>query len=320
MSGVLVIKLGALGDCVQAAGAVADIRAHHPEARITLLTAPPYTALWRRCPHVDAVLTDARPPRWRLDAIWRLGRALRSAGAARVYDLQNSGRTAFYRRFLLPDVAWSGRARSATWRAPYANRAGAETRPPLERLAAQLTAAGVTARDTVRPDIGWLAAPAGAILDAAGVHAPYIVLLPGSSARGAHKRWPHYPALARRLLADGYRVVTVPGPGEGALCRAVGGTMLGGADAPLDLSHLAGVLAGAAFVIGNDSGPTHLAACLGVPGLALFGPHIDPALTSIERPGFAALQARDLAALSPETVYNAVAGMLPRPACLRPGT
>ena len=39
---ILVIKLGALGDVVQATGPFAAIRAHHPDAHITLLTSPAY--------------------------------------------------------------------------------------------------------------------------------------------------------------------------------------------------------------------------------------------------------------------------------------
>ena len=42
---VLVIKLGAIGDFVQATGAFADIRAHEKTAEITLLTTPAMMAL-----------------------------------------------------------------------------------------------------------------------------------------------------------------------------------------------------------------------------------------------------------------------------------
>jgi ADP-heptose:LPS heptosyltransferase len=45
----------------------------------------------------------------------------------------------------------------------------------------------------------------------------------------------------------------------------------------LDLVLLAGVLARADVYLGNDSGPTHLAAALGTSGVALFGP-TDPDL------------------------------------------
>ena len=67
---VLVIKLAALGDFVQAFGPFAAIRAHHPDAAITLLTTPPYAALARRSPWFDEVWTDGRPS-WREPAAVR---------------------------------------------------------------------------------------------------------------------------------------------------------------------------------------------------------------------------------------------------------
>jgi ADP-heptose:LPS heptosyltransferase len=57
---ILVIKLGAFGDLVQADGAMRDIRAFHPDAEITLLTMPPFRKLMSRCPHVDNVVADTR--------------------------------------------------------------------------------------------------------------------------------------------------------------------------------------------------------------------------------------------------------------------
>ena len=48
MTRILVIRLGALGDFVQSFGPFSAIRAHHPEARITLLTTAPFADLARR--------------------------------------------------------------------------------------------------------------------------------------------------------------------------------------------------------------------------------------------------------------------------------
>ena len=94
---ILVIKLAALGDFVQAFGPFAAIRAHHPDAAITLLTTPPYADLARRSPWFDAVWSEGRPS-WRDPAgWWRLARRLRGAGFARVYDLQTSRRSSRYR-------------------------------------------------------------------------------------------------------------------------------------------------------------------------------------------------------------------------------
>ena len=77
---VLVIKLAALGDFVQAFEPFAAIRAHHPAARITLLTTPAYAALAARSPWFDEVWADGRPGWADLAALWRLRGRLRRAG------------------------------------------------------------------------------------------------------------------------------------------------------------------------------------------------------------------------------------------------
>jgi ADP-heptose:LPS heptosyltransferase len=148
-----------------------------------------------------------------------------------------------------------------------------------------------------------------AVLAGHGLSPGYVVLIPGCAARHPHKRWPHYAALAEHLLTRGHRVVTVPGPDELALARTIPGDCLLGPQGWLDWFQLAGVLRHAGFVIGNDTGPSHLAACLGRPGLALFGPHSSVERTGIRRGAFDAIEVPDLAALPVERVLQVV---LPR--------
>lgn len=137
----------------------------------------------------------------------------------------------------------------------------------------------------------------------------YVVLLPGSSARLPHKRWPGYAVLAERLISGGKTVVTVPGPDELDLCRSIPGVTLTGGKW-LNYFQLAGVLAGARLVIGNDSGPTHLAAHLGRPTVALFGSHMAARLTGIDRPWVTCVEVPDLTALPVRQVEDVVNGFL----------
>ena len=58
---VLVIKLGALGDFVQALGPFAAIRRHHADARVTLLTTAPYEELAKALGFFDDIWTSGRP-------------------------------------------------------------------------------------------------------------------------------------------------------------------------------------------------------------------------------------------------------------------
>ena len=60
-SRVLVIKLAALGDFVQAFGPFAAIRRYHPGAKVTLLTTPPFVDLARAGGWLDDIWIDTRP-------------------------------------------------------------------------------------------------------------------------------------------------------------------------------------------------------------------------------------------------------------------
>ena len=93
---VLVIKLGALGDVVQATGPFAAIRGHHPNAHITLLTAPVFRDFLAASNWFDEVWVDSRPS-WKNWRDWhRLRFQLRGAQFDRVYDLQTSDRSNLY--------------------------------------------------------------------------------------------------------------------------------------------------------------------------------------------------------------------------------
>jgi ADP-heptose:LPS heptosyltransferase len=299
---ILVIRHGAFGDLVQSDGAFQDIRAHHRNAEITLLTTPPFVRLMERCPHIDHVMADARDPAWHLDRLLDLRRRLRAMHFSQVYDLQLSERTGLYRRLLLGGIPWCGRDRRSF---PLLGR---KVQPPpgLLRYAELLRAAGVPVRHALAPDVSWMAEDMTGFLASEGVRKPYIVLIPGCSARHPHKRWPHYPELASQLLEQGHEVVTAPGPDELELAATIPGHRLLGPRGFLDWFELAGVLQQAAFVVGNDTGPSHIAACLNRPGLALFGPHTSVERTGIRRGHFGAIEVPDLAALTVERVLGEV--------------
>lgn len=298
---VLVLKLGAFGDLVLADGALQDLRAHHPQARITLLTRAPYAALMRDCPWVDAVAVDDNLPRWRLPAMLAWRRRFLDGRYTRVYDLQNSRRTAFYRRWLAGGRSphWSTTARNAP-------RDG-DGVPALH--ARQLAAAGVPVRHAPRPMPAWIATDASALLQRAGVDAavePFVLLLPGASARNARKRWPRFADLSHALAADGVRVITVPGPDEADLGPGYAGCVLRDGDRAVDLRRLAGIARAAACVVGNDSGPLHLATCMGTPSVLLLDADNPSFHASGERTGLRRLGASPLSSLPLADVAAAV--------------
>lgn len=293
---ILVIRHGAFGDIVQTDGALRDIRAHHPAAEIVLLTTPPFRKLLERCPHVDRLMLDERAPFTQIGKFLALRKALRAEGFSRVYDLQSSGRTKNYRRFLLPSAEWND------------NR-DFNGRPVRECYKLQLERTGVKATHAMNPDVSWMADDMSAFLSDEGVKPGYVFLIPGCAAKHPQKRWPYYADLAAELIERGYQVVTAPGPDEIELCKSIPGHTLLGPKGFLGWFELAGVIKSAGFVVGNDTGPSHVAACLGRPGLVLFGAHTSALRTGILRDDFRAIEVGDLKDLPVAQVLEAI---LPR--------
>lgn len=299
---VLVIKLGSLGDVIQADGAFRDIRSAYPKAEIVALTTPAYRKLLERCPWIDRVLIDPRKPRWRLDAMAQLRSMLRAERFGMVFDLQTQNRTNAYHRWFLSDVPWSGTAAGATHADKTPDRKSLRS---LDRLASQLSQAGVSISRTPNPDVSWMAEPVDDVLTESGLTKPFVALIPGSSARHPQKRWPHYAALAERLIKAGYQVATAPGPDEIDLCQKIPGTMVTGGRF-LDYFQLAGFFAKAGFFIGNDTGPAHIAANVSLPGLVLFGNKGSAFKTGLDRPNVQAIEHDPLADIPVETVLDRV--------------
>jgi ADP-heptose:LPS heptosyltransferase len=301
---ILVIRLGALGDFVQSFGPFAAIRAHHASARITLLTTRPFAELGRRSPWFDEVWEDGRPAWLDMRSVLRLARRLRGAGFTRVYDLQTSSRSSRYRWAVGRDVAWSGTARGASHPHANPNRNAMHT---LERQREQLEMAGIT--QFPPPPLDWLQAD----LSRFGLPERFGLLIPGASPHRPLKRWPaeRFAALA---AGAGMPAVVIGGPSE----REIAARILDGAPGTLDLTgqtsfaEVAALARRAAWAVGNDTGPTHLAAASGCPTLALFGEDSDPARCAPRGPAAAVLRHQPLAGLGVAAVADALAALPPR--------
>jgi heptosyltransferase I len=98
------------------------------------------------------------------------------------------------------------------------------------------------------------------------------ILNPGAGWQA--KQWPtqHYAQLAKRLPGLGLTPIVNVGPGEEALGQKVS-TLAGGIEvASFPLRSLIALTRSASLFVGGDTGPMHLAAMLGVPTVAIFGP------------------------------------------------
>jgi ADP-heptose:LPS heptosyltransferase len=313
---ILVIKLSALGDFILALAAMKRIREAHPGARITLLTTPPFETLAKACPYVDAVETDGRPSG--LGDWLRLLTRLRRAKYDRVYDLQTSSRSSLIFYGLLPFAPeWSGIALGASHRHRNPKRDFLHT---LERQADQLRHAGIWVNAPTGvgaappPDLSWIVDGQPKPRPGEALAKPYVLLIPGGAAHRLDKRWPaeRYGELGKALWDRGYDVMVIGGPQETPLAQAIQRKLPSARDLTgrTDFARIAALGAKAALVVGNDTGPLHLAAAAGAPTIVLFSKASDPALAA-PRGHVTVLQAPDLAELPVEAVLRAVDNITP---------
>ncbi|MEQ8602211.1 MAG: glycosyltransferase family 9 protein [Marivibrio sp.] len=295
---VLVIKLGALGDFIQALGPMRAIRDAHPDAEITLLTTAPFAPLGEACGLFDAVWTTVRTrdPR----KLWALRRRLIGGRFEMIYDLQTSDRSSLFWRLMWPRrPKMSGIARGCSH--PHDNPAR-DRMHTAERQRDQLARAGIA--DVPAPDLSFIEA------DLSGFDPPerFALLVPGGAAHRPEKRWPveRFAELARRLAAERMTPVLI---GAGADATATGAIKQACAPAVdltgrTDFLTLGALARRAALAVGNDTGPMHLFAAAGCPSLVLYGPASDPALCGQRGPAVDILRVADLGALDVETVLS----------------
>lgn len=313
---ILVVKLGALGDFVQALGPLAAIRRHHDGDRLTLLTTRPYADFAAQSGLVDAVLIDGRPGGGDPGGWLALARRLRQGRFERVYDLQTSDRSNAYSWLLRPGrrPEWSGIA----WRCshPHANP-DRDRQHTLDRQAEQLLMAGVhpvSATGWLPPCRGTGQAPVGEAPRIEGIRPPFALLIAGSSPRHPMKRWPavRYGELAEALCALGLIPVVIGVQGEEAIARVIRSLCPAARDlvGHTDLSGLAALARAAAVTVGNDTGATHLAAAAGNPVVVLFSRASRPELCAPRGARVEVLSRSDLADLGVADVLAAVRAAL----------
>ena len=263
---ILIIKLGALGDAVMAAGLVERILRHHAPRRCILLTSPTYAGLF---PGLELKTFDRSSLRSTLATVlW-----IRRQKFRRVYDLQSNDRTGVmcglsgipervgnHPRFpynLHPESRYAGQCHIH------------------DRMLEVLEAAGVST-DAVVPCLRPSAQ------DREKVHAwlherdladrKLVIMHAGASARRPEKRWPHFRNLAVSLAQRGFLTVWAGGEEDrhtnAALARVTGVD----ASATFSFMQLVALTEHAQFAVTNDSGPMHLLACGSIPVYGLFGP------------------------------------------------
>ena len=308
MSNILIIKHGSLGDIAQASGAIQDIFENHKNSQIYLLTTKQYFDLFKKNPFINEVILDKRLSRFNLIYLFALMKILKRLNFSKVYDLQNSSRTKFYKTILFPKSNLDTWSSSSTTLPKEIHKDQFDKKPVLERFEHQLKASGLLTKNTLIPDFNWSCSEIEHIKKKYGLK-KYILLFPFCSPHLTSKKWPYYNELIK-LLKDKYnneyKILVAPGPEEIEDAKKFNAISVLNEHRPLNISELSSLIKDSSFVIANDTGPAHMSAHLGSKGITLFGAHTTAKKVSIETENFKAIQVSDLKKLSHEKVFQRI--------------
>ena len=303
MSNILIIKHGSLGDIAQISGVLRDIREAHKDKKIFILTTRPYVNLLSKCPYVDGVLIDKRLPRWNLFYLFKLKKIVSKFNFTRAYDLQNSSRTNFYRKYLFGISDWnsSKKVLKTIGRKKYL-----ELESVLERFKQQLEISNIKTNYALKPDFSWACDNVDQIVNKYFAK-KFILIFPFSSPKLSHKQWPYYQELIKIIKANHKIEIAIsPDNKELDAAKNFDAVIITNNQKALNITELAGLIKKATFVIANDTGPAHMTAHLQKDGVVLFGYHTTPKKVSIETDKFKAITVNDLKILSANKVYSEI--------------
>ena len=306
MSNILIIKHGSLGDIAQASGAIQDISDNHPNDDLYILSTKPYYNLLKKNPNITDVILDKRLSRFNLIYLYLLMRKIKKYKFIKVYDLQNSKRTSFYKKILYPKASSDVWSSSETTLPEGTNKTDFDKDTVLNRFEHQLNASGIKTDKVIKPDFSWSCEDISEIKKKYNLN-KYIILFPFSSSHLTIKRWPYYNELIKKIKSffrDEVQILIAPGPNEIKLANDIDANIILDNDKALSISQLSSLIKDSFFVISNDTGPAHMAAHLNVKGLVLFGSHTTAQKVSIERENFKAIQVSDLNKLSSDKVLE----------------
>ncbi len=305
MSNILIIKHGSLGDLIQANGAIKDIKEFYKNRKVFLLTSKPYSIFMSECPYLDGVIIDKRLPRWNLFFLYNLKKLLSKYNFTKVFDLQNSRRTKFYKRFILRKMEWSS---SETTLSDGQTKKDFDNHPVLDRMELQLKKSGVPTKFTKNIDLSWAKDDLSEITKQY-TNRDYILVFPFCSKKHQKKKWPYFKDLIsriRREYKNNYSILVAPGPNEIKEANELNAKIIIKNNEPIDIKMLISLINDAKFIISNDTGPAHIASHLNKKGLVLFGSHTSPKKVSIENTDFKAISVNDLSELSVDKVIDEI--------------
>ena len=294
---ILVIKLGALGDFVQMTGFFSAIRHRWPEAHITLMTNKAFFKMAQQSGYFDDYIEDNRTKN-PLDYI-RIIRQILAKRFDMIIDLQMQSRTK-KRYYPLLRLFSSG---SFSWVYPEKNYLKERHIYQKFPLMWGKDSLGKIEFTPEQAGLGFCKASSSVL---SLLPKKYVLLIPGCSPAHPYKRWPaaFYKELALRLTKEGISSVVLGTNAEKqeieTICegneKAVN---FCNKSALLDIPEIA---AHSLAVVGNDTGPQHMAELGSVPAVTLFCDITQR--SAIRRANVTNLIAEEIADISVDTVFN----------------
>lgn len=298
---LLIVRVGALGDVLHALPAAAALRIARPDWTIDWVIDPRWSPLLvngegqgpivNRVHLAETKIWSAAPFSWKtMRSVAKLRRELRDERYDAVVDMQGTMRSAVIGRF--------ARAREFTGYQNPREAAAAHlyrsTRRRIGKHVVDQGAALLSAACSIDLSPQQASLPGTPVLEPAAVRLPNepwadhwaaelvgdrrVCVLAASAGWGA-KQWPaeRYGALARELRAMGFASLVNAPKKDDAVAASVVAASDGAAETVVcNVAGLIALMRRTSLLVGGDSGPTHLAAALGIPLVAMYGP-TDPA-------------------------------------------
>ena len=231
---------------------------------------------------------------------------------SKVFDLQNSSRTSFYKNILFPKASKEIWSSSVTSLPENKKKEDFDKFSVLERFEFQLKISGVNISKTLKPDFSWAVSNIDEIKRKYDLK-KYILLFPFCSPHLKIKKWPYYNDLIKLIddkYGNNYKVITAPGSSEIVEAKNLNSVCVLDNDKALNIPQLTSLIKESSFIVANDTGPAHIAAHVGAKGLTLFGKHTSAYKVNIERENFRAIEVSDLNNLSAGKVFERLTNLL----------
>ena len=303
MSNILIIKHGSLGDLIQANGAIQDIKNSFKTSKVLLLTSMAYLEFMSSCPYIDGVILDKRLPRWNLFYLRDLKKLLERYKFSHVFDLQNSNRTKFYKKYLLKKPIWSS---SETSLDDGEKLSDFNEEPVLTRMERQLKKSNVLIKNTQAIDLNWSIKDISRNLKQY-TNGEYVLLFPFCSKKHVQKKWPYFSELIikiKEFYKNRYPVLVAPGPNEIDEAKKLNAKLVLDKNDSVNISFLISLINSAKYIVSNDTGPAHICSHLNKKGIALFGSHTTAKKVNIGNTNFETITVNNLAELKVEDVLS----------------